>query len=62
MAVDFAFVFVVAVLSAKDRRANGTGEMLDVILSVQRGDVGPAKRAATGIAQEIKASKIVGFT
>jgi hypothetical protein len=39
MAVHAAFVLVVGVLGAKNGRTYRTGEVLDVVLSVQRGDV-----------------------
>ena len=44
--VDTAFVFVVAVRCAEYSGAYRAGEMLDVVLSVQRGDV----RATEGLA------------
>jgi hypothetical protein len=39
VAVYAAFVLVVGVLRAKYGRAHRTGEVLDVVLSVQRGDI-----------------------
>lgn len=47
MAVHFAFVLVIAVLSAKDGRTQGTGEMLDVVFAVECGDVRASERRAT---------------
>lgn len=35
--------------------------MLDVVLSVERGDVGASKRATTSEAEEVESSKIVRF-
>lgn len=37
--IDLPFVFVVAVLRAKNCWANGTGEMFDVVLLVQGCDI-----------------------
>lgn len=39
MAVDLGIVFVVTVLGAKDSRAYRAGEMFDVVLPIQGGDV-----------------------
>lgn len=39
VAVDIALVLVVAVLGAEYCRAHGAGEMLDMILPIQRSDV-----------------------
>jgi hypothetical protein len=41
VAVYLAIVLVIAVLSAEHRGAQGAGEVVDVILAVERGNVGP---------------------
>lgn len=46
VAVDFALVLVVAVLSSKDSRAQRAREVLDVVFSFQRGDVRASKRTS----------------
>lgn len=43
MTIHVAIVLVVAVLCAKDRGTQGACEMVDVILSVESGDVGASK-------------------
>lgn len=53
MAVDVSFVLVIAVLGAKHGRAYGAGEMLDVILSIQCGDVRAAKSASACMAEQV---------
>jgi len=40
MAVDLPLVFIVTVLGAKYSRANGAGEMLNVVFTLQSRDVG----------------------
>lgn len=46
MAVNLALVLVVTVLSSKDGRANGAGEVLNVIFVVQSRDVGSSEGAS----------------
>jgi hypothetical protein len=36
--------------------------VLDVILAVESGDVGPSQSASAGVAQEVESSKIVSLT
>ena len=62
MAVDFAFVFVVAILSTKNCWANGAGEVFDVVFALEGGDVRSAKCTTTLEAKKVKSSEIVGFT
>ena len=61
VAVDVAIVLVVAVLRAKDGRAEGTGEVLDVVLAVERGYVGASEGATTLKAKEAQAAEVVGL-
>jgi hypothetical protein len=42
MAVDFAFMLVVAILGTKDSWADRAGEMFNVVLSFKSSDVGAA--------------------
>lgn len=46
MAVYLALVLVITVLSSKDGRADGAGEMLNVIFVVQSRDVGSSESAS----------------
>lgn len=59
--IDLPVVFVVAVLCTKDRRANRAGKMLNVIFSIQGGDVGPAQSAITLVTQQPEPAKIVSL-
>ena len=43
VAVNTALVLVIAVRCAEDGRTDGTREMLDVVFSIQCGDVGSSK-------------------
>ena len=61
VAVDFSFVFVVAVLSAKYCRAQRASEMVDMILPVKSCDIGPAKGTATLMAEKIEAAKVISL-
>lgn len=61
VAVDVAIVLVVAVLRAKDGGAERTGEVLHVVLAVERGDVGASKGATTLEAEEAQATEVVGL-
>ena len=42
MTVHLSFMLVVAVLCAEDSRTDGAGEMLYMVLSIKRGNVGAA--------------------
>lgn len=53
MAIDLRFMLVITVLGSENSRTDGAGEMLNVIFTLQRSDVGSAKRAATGVANEV---------
>jgi hypothetical protein len=53
MAVHVAFVLIIAIFSSELCRADGAGEMLDMILPVQSGDVGTSKSTTTRMAEEI---------
>lgn len=59
--VDRSFVLIIRVLCAEDGRADATGEVLDVILAVQGGDVGTSQRSSTCKAEEVEPAKVVGF-
>lgn len=61
VAVDGAFVFVVGVGGAEDGRADGAGEVFDVVFAVESGDVGAAQGAAAGEAEEVEPSEVVGL-
>lgn len=61
MAVHLCLVLIIAVLGAKDCRADGAREMFNVVFAVQRGDVRSAKGATTRVAKEIQPAKIVCF-
>ena len=39
MTINFAFVFVIAILCTKSRGTNGAGEVFDVILVVERSNI-----------------------
>lgn len=56
-----AFVLVVGVGGAEDGRANGAGEVLNVVLAVEGGDVGAAKGAMAGEAEEVETAEVVCF-
>lgn len=60
--VYFAIVLVVAVLGAKDGRADGAGEMLNMVLAIKSSDIRPAKSATTFETKKIQSSKVVGLT
>lgn len=59
MAVDLPIVLIVAVLSAKDGRAERARKMVDMVLPLKRCDVGSSQSPAALVAEEAKASKIV---
>ena len=61
VAVDRSFMFVVGVGGAEDGRADGAGEVFDVVLAVESGDVGAAKGAAASKAEEVEPSEVVGL-
>lgn len=46
VAVDAALVFVIRVLSTKHSRTDGAREVFNVVLAIQRRDVGAAKCAS----------------
>ena len=62
VAVDLALVLVVRVLGPKDRRAHGAGEVLNVILAVERSDIRAPERTSTGLAHKVQAPEIVALT
>lgn len=61
VAVDGSFMFVVGVGGAEDGRADGAGEMFNVVFAVECGDVRAAQGAAAGKAEEVEPSEVVGL-
>ena len=61
VAVDVAVVLVVGVLGAEDGGADAAGEVLDVVLAVEGGDVGAAQGAAAVVAEQAEPLEVVGF-
>jgi len=61
VAVDVAFVLVIAVLGAKDGRTYGAGKVFYMVFAIQGGDVRAPQGASAGVAQEIESTEIVGF-
>jgi len=62
MTIDLAIVFIVRVLWSKDSRADRTGEVFDVVLVVQGGDVASPEGLTAGMANHVQAAKVVAFT
>ena len=60
--VDIALVLVIAVLGAKNSRADGTGKVFDVVFPIESSNVRTAKCTATLVTEEIKSPEIVGLT
>ena len=61
MAVHFILMFVVTILSPEDGRTHGAGEMLYMVFSIQRSNVGSSQSTPTLITEEVQASKIVSL-
>lgn len=61
MAVDLALVLVVAVLSSKDRGTDRAGEVINMVFSLERGDVRASEGPTTLEAYEVEAREVVGF-
>jgi hypothetical protein len=59
MAVNLAIVLVVAVLGAEYCRAQGACEVVDVILALERGNVGPPQCAAALMAEQAEPAEVV---
>jgi len=59
MAIDGAFVLIIAILSAEDGRTDRTSEVLDVVLTFERGDVRASKGASAIIAEKVEPTEIV---
>lgn len=53
MAIHVALMLVVAILCSKDCWADGAGEMLNVVLAIQRGNIRASKGTAACEAQKI---------
>ncbi len=53
MAVNFALVLVVAILRSEYCWTHGTGEVFNMILAFESGDIGPTESAAALKAKEI---------
>lgn len=62
VAIDVAFVFVVAVRCTKDGRADTAGEVLNVVFAIEGSDVRAPQRAPTRVAEEVEAAEVVGLT
>jgi len=52
VAINLPIVLIIAVLCSKYRRAQGAGEVIDVVLAFQRRDVGPAECASALVAEK----------
>lgn len=61
VAINIPVMLVVAVLSAKHRRAQAAGEVIDVVFTVKSGDVGPSKCAAAVVTKKTQSSEIISF-
>lgn len=61
MTVHFAFVLIVTVLSAEDGGADGTSEVLNVVLAIQGCYIGTAQGIAAGVAEEVESAKVVSL-
>ena len=55
-------VLVVTILSTKDSRAHGAGEMFNVVFSLNSCDIRSAERPSTRVAQQVESPKIIGLT
>ena len=62
VAVYIAFMFVVRVLGTKHGRANGTGEMFDMVFAVKSCDIRASECTAAFVAQEVESSEVVCLT
>jgi hypothetical protein len=62
MAKDLAVMFIVRVLRAKHGRADRACKVLDMVLVIQCCDVAPSQSLATGVANQVQASKVVALT
>lgn len=61
MAVNLVCVFVVAVLCTENSRADGAGEMLNMVFPIKCSDVGSSKSPATFKAQQIESSEVINL-
>lgn len=61
VAVYLSFVFVVAILSSKNGRAHGTGEVLDMVLALQRRNVRASQCATTVETEKIETPEVVSL-
>lgn len=59
--IDIPFVLIIRVLGTKDGRTDGAGEMFDVVLAIQSGDVRATQGAAACVTKEIQASEIISL-
>ena len=53
MAIDLRFMLIITVLGSENGRTDGAGKMFNVVFTLQRSDVGSAKRATTCVADKI---------
>lgn len=59
VAIDLPIVLVVAVLGAKDSRTKRACEVVNVVFSFQRRDVGSSESATTLVAEQAESSKVI---
>lgn len=62
VAIDHALVLIVAILSAEGGRADGAGEMVNVVFAIEGSNIGATKRTSTVRAEEVEASKVIRLT
>lgn len=61
VAVDISFMFVVAILGAKNGGADGAGKVFNVVFAFEGGNVGATERATTCKAEQVETLKVVGL-
>lgn len=59
MAIDFAFVLIVAVRCSEDGWADRASEMFDVVFAIKSSDIGTSESAATLETEKIESTKII---
>ena len=62
MTEDLSVMLIIAILCSKDSWTDRTREVLNMVFSVQRGDIRPTERRAALKTQKIKATKVINFT
>lgn len=61
VAIDVSLVFVVAVLGAKDGWTYGTCKVLNVVFTIQCGDIGSSQGTSASMTEEVEAAEIVSL-